>query len=145
MSSPTGVDAPGGEVSCFDQLGESPLVLRRQQVDLADLAQVHAHTVRRRAVAAALDPRRPAAPAPAEQSFVGRVVGELLERQGDNCGGRHVIAVIVAFVDRLVDADTGAGQRLPRGFEDITGQFDVAQNEGDLLGMDRLRWPARVR
>ena len=39
------VDPFGGELALLDQLGESPLVLDGQQVDLADLAQVHPHGV----------------------------------------------------------------------------------------------------
>ena len=46
--------ALGGEVALLDQLGQAPLVVAGQQVDLADLAQVHAHAVGRRA----LGPRR---------------------------------------------------------------------------------------
>ena len=141
MSSLAGVDAPGGEVAGLDQLGQAPLVLGGQQVDLADLAQVHAHAVRRRAVAAARHPGRPAAPATAEQSLVGRVVGELLERQGDRPGARARRRRRRRLVDLLVDADALVGQRVAGRLEDVAGQLDVAQDEGDLLGVDRSGGP----
>ena len=51
-------------VPVLDQLGEPPLVVAGEQVDLADLAQVHAHTVRRRA-------RRLAAPPAADRAGGG--------------------------------------------------------------------------
>ena len=53
-SQPAVVDALGGDVALLDQLGQPALVVAGEQVDLADLAQVHAHAVGRRA----LGPRR---------------------------------------------------------------------------------------
>ena len=42
-SSPLGVERCRGEVAVLDELGQAPLVVGGEQVDLADLVQVHAH------------------------------------------------------------------------------------------------------
>ncbi len=49
---------------------------------------------------------------------------------------RLVVPVVVAFVDLLLDADALARQGVAGRFEDVAGQLDVAQDEGDLLGVD---------
>ena len=63
----------GGEVALLDQLGQPPLVVAGEQVDLADLAQVHAHAVGRHALGPRRRPLDPAPAAPAEQVLVGVV------------------------------------------------------------------------
>ncbi len=50
------VDPLGGEVTLLDELGQPALVVTRQQVDLADLPQVHPHAIRRQALAYAARP-----------------------------------------------------------------------------------------
>ena len=133
-SSTPGIDAAGGEVTGLDELGEASLVLGGEQVDLADLAEVHAHPVGRRAIPAVGHPRRPAASAPAEQAFVGGVLGELLERQRDERRASSSSSVSSTSSSMRMPR---LGQRVTCRFEDVAGELDVAQDEGDLFGVDR--------
>ena len=129
------VDPCRGDLALLDQLGESPLVLHREQVDLADLAQVHAHRVGGAVVAPRARLADTSITATAQQLLV--VVGR--------CGGRLVLddhpapatrrRVVGDVVDLVVDVDAVTGHRRLDLGEHVAGQLDVAQHVGDVLGM----------
>ena len=130
------VDAGGPEVALLDQLGQAALVVAGQQVDLADLAEVHAHAVgrqRRRSAARAL--RTPPAPAPAEQVLVGLVERGVVDPLD---GRRRLVDLVdvVGLVDGLVERDPRLGQRQVDRRQHVAGQLDVTQDVRDLLGVD---------
>ena len=133
----------GGEVALLDQLGQPALVVTRQQVDLADLPQVHPHAVGRQALGARRGPLDPAPAAPAEQVLVG-VVGLPL---GDpRRVGRRVVGLVgdVGLVDGLVEGDAGVAEGVGDRVEHVAGQLDVAQDVGHLLGVDAALLAAAV-
>ena len=128
-------------MALLDELGQAPLVVAGEQVDLADLAQVHAHAVGRRAVATRRRLAHPAPPASAEQVLVGR--HRRASRAARRCAAVGVSSSSASSlaVDRLVERDAFLGQRVLHRVEDVAGQLDVTQDMGDLLGVDAAGLP----
>ena len=55
---------------------------------------------------------------------------------GPRSACRRLVGLVDLAVDRLVERDPLLGERVLDGVEDVAGQLDVAQDVGDLLGVD---------
>ena len=134
------VDALRSDLALLDQLREAPFVLRGQQVDLADLTQVHPHSVGRAALALRCRPAGSATPTPLEEPLdgvavpitLGRVVG-LLEHRVAADRRRRLVDVL----DGIVDRDPVPRHRRLDLDEDVAGQLDVAKHVGEVFGVHR--------
>ena len=139
------VDAGRGHVALLDQLRQAPLVVAGEQVDLADLAQVHPHAVGRRALGRAASPgrsrrrRRRLSRCSSASDLVDLVVEDravALERVASSAcrrrprRPRRSSSTVSSMRDALVLADVADA------VEHLAGELDVAQHVGDLLGVE---------
>ena len=127
-----GVDLLGGDLSFFDELRQPPFVVDGEQVDLADLTQVHPHCIGRSAFRFRPPLLRSPLPTSAQQLLVGVVLDDHLAADAD----RRVVVVVVVVIQFVVDGDAGAGECLLHVGQHGLAQFDVAQHVADLVGVD---------
>ena len=134
------VDLLSRDVPLFDQLGESPLIFDRQEIDFADLAEVHPHGIGRAALALRRRLLRASLAPAAQQALVGILGGRRLDQAGVT--PQFSRRVVAEHLDGLVDHDALCRHRGLDLGEHITGEFDVPENVRHLFGVQRTGFAA---
>ena len=125
------VDRQRGGVAVDHRLCQAALLVATEQLDPADLFQVHAHRIARtdhRVVA--LDRPGGTTAAPPGQQTLG-IATSLGGSVGPDGRRRRIDHV----VDRLVDDDALRLERDGDRFDDLTAEFDLAQHVRDVVGV----------